>query len=50
MVTAEGHRFHCVIIFDFSASKNEAENEALLAGLQLAEDINIKSLEINSDS
>ena len=50
LVTPEGHRFHCAIRFDFTASNNEVEYEALLAGLRLARDMNIKSLEIYSDS
>ena len=46
----EGHRFHCAIRFDFTASNSEAEYEALLAGLLLARDMNIKVLDIYSDS
>ena len=50
MITPEGHRFHCAIRFDFAASNNEAEYEALLAGLRMARDMNIKVLDIYSDS
>ena len=50
MITPDGHRFHCAIRFNFSASNNEAEYEALLAGLRLARDMNIKVLDIYSDS
>ena len=50
LITPEGHRFHCAIRFDFTASHNEAEYEALLVGLWLARDMNIKVLDIYSDS
>ena len=50
MITPEGHRFHCAIRFDFTASNNEAEYEALLAGLRMAKDMSIKALDIYSDS
>ena len=50
MITPEGHRFQCAIRFDFTASNNEAEYEALLAGLQLAKDMNTKALDVYSDS
>ena len=50
MITRERHQFHCAIRFDFTASNNEAEYEALLAGLRLAKDMNIKVLDIYSDS
>ena len=49
LITPEGHRFHCAIRFDFTTSNNEAEYEALLAGLRLARDMNIKVLDIYSD-
>ena len=50
MITPKGHRFHCAIRFDFTASNNEAEYEALLAGLRMAKDMSIKTLDIYSDS
>ena len=50
LISPEGHRFHCAIRFDFTASNNEVEYEALLAGLRLAKDMSIKVLDIYSDS
>ena len=50
LITPKGHRFHCAIRFDFITSNNEAEYEALLAGLRLAKDMNIKALDVYSDS
>ena len=50
LITPEGHWFHCAIIFNFTSPNNEVEYEALLAGLRLAKGMNIKSLEIYSDS
>ena len=45
LITLEGHRFHCAIRFDFAASNNEAEYEALLAGLRMAKDMSIKAVD-----
>ena len=50
LIKPEEHRFHCTIRFDFTASNNEAEYEALLAGLRLARNMNIKVIDIYSDS
>ena len=50
LVMTEEHRFNCAIRFDFTASNNEAEYEALLTELRLVKDMDIKSLEIYSDS
>ena len=50
LITPEEHRIHCALRFGFNASNNEAEYEALLAGLRLARDVQARSLEINSDS
>ena len=36
LVSPEGHKFHSPVKFGFTASNNEAEYEALLAGLRLA--------------
>ena len=41
---------HCTIRFKFKASNNEAEYEALIAGLKLAKEMKVESLEIFSDS
>ena len=41
---------HCALRFGFKASNNEAEYEALIAGLKLAKEMKVKSLEIFSDS
>ena len=41
---------HCTLKFRFKASNNEAEYEVLIAGLNLAKEINVESLEIYSDS
>ena len=36
LISPEGHKIYCVIHFGFKASNNEAEYEALIAGLLLA--------------
>ena len=49
LVSPEGHQMHCALRFRFKASNNEAEYEALIAGLNLAKEMKGKSLEIYSD-
>ena len=50
LISPEGHQMHCALRFGFRTSNNEAEYEALIAGLKLAKEIKVKSLEIFSDS
>ena len=46
LVSPEGHRMHCSLRFGFKASNNEAEYEALIAGLKLVKEMIVESLEI----
>lgn len=46
----ERHKFNCTIRFDFKASNNVAKYEALLAGLSLAREMQVKRLFASSDS
>ena len=48
--TPEGHKVTSAIRFEFPASNNEAEYEALLVGLRLAEHLKAENLDIFSDS
>ena len=41
---------HSTLRFDFQAPNNEAEYEALIAGLKLAKEMRVESLEIYNDS
>ena len=41
---------HCALRFGFKAFNNEAEYEALIAGLKLAKEMKVESLEIFRDS
>ena len=50
LVRPKGHQMHCALRFRFKASNNEAEYEALIAGLNLAKEMKVKSLEIFSYS
>ena len=50
LVNFEGHRMNCALRFKFKASNNEAEYEALIAGLELAKEIKVESLDIFNDS
>ena len=50
LVNLEGHRKHLALRFGFKASNNEVEYEALIAGLELAKEMKVESLDIFSDS
>ena len=50
LISPEGHRIHFALRFDFHASNNEAEYEALIVRLKLAKEMKVESLEIYSDS
>ncbi|XP_062112162.1 uncharacterized protein LOC133823409 [Humulus lupulus] len=50
LITPEGHRFHSALRFEFEASSNEAEYEALLAGLRMAKELKIRVVQCYSDS
>ena len=41
---------HCALRFGFKASNNEVEYKALIAGLELAKELKVESLDIFSDS
>ncbi|GKD53663.1 reverse transcriptase domain-containing protein [Tanacetum coccineum] len=46
----EGVEFTYALRFQFDATNNEAEYEALIAGLQITEKIGVQSLQVNVDS
>ncbi|GJZ40648.1 reverse transcriptase domain-containing protein [Tanacetum coccineum] len=46
----EGIEFTYTLRFQFKATNNEAEYEALIAGLRIAEKIGVQSLQVNVDS
>ena len=50
LTSPEGDLIQQAIRCGFKATNNEAEYEALIAGLNLAKDIGIKKLDIRSDS
>ena len=50
LVSPEKDKFEYVIQLRFRATNNEAEYEALLAGLKLSKNMEIKSLTVKSDS
>ncbi|XP_052177535.1 uncharacterized protein LOC127791591 [Diospyros lotus] len=50
LISPEGHRILCALRFGFRATNNEAEYEALLAGLRLAKEVRAEALIIFSDS
>ncbi|XP_071712655.1 uncharacterized protein [Rutidosis leptorrhynchoides] len=50
LVSPEGKEFTYALRFEFSTTNNEAEYEALLAGLRLARDLNIQYLKVFVDS
>ena len=50
LISPEGHRILCALKFNFPATNNEAEYEALLAGLCLTKEVQAEALVIFSDS
>ncbi|XP_034225527.1 uncharacterized protein LOC117635292 [Prunus dulcis] len=50
LTTPDGLKIEYALRFDFLTSNNEAEYEALLAGLRLAKSMNAKQIRIHSDS
>ncbi|KAI5343814.1 hypothetical protein L3X38_011690 [Prunus dulcis] len=50
LATPDGLKIEYALRFDFQTSNNEAEYEALLAGLRLAKSMNAKQIRIHSDS
>ncbi|KAI5355346.1 hypothetical protein L3X38_008241 [Prunus dulcis] len=50
LTTPDGLKIEYALRFDFRISNNEAEYEALLAGLRLARSMNAKQIRIHSDS
>ena len=46
----DGQAWLYALHFEFNASNNEAEYEALIAGLRLAEQMGVKDLQVCSDS
>ncbi|KAI5315440.1 hypothetical protein L3X38_044616 [Prunus dulcis] len=50
LTTPDGQKIEYAFRFDFRTSNNEAEYEALLAGLRLAKSMNTKQIRIHSDS
>ena len=50
LITPEGHRMHYALRFDFKASNNKAEYDALIVGLKLVREMKVESLEVYNDS
>ena len=50
LINPEGHKIHCVIRFRFKASNNETEYKALIVGLRLMHELQVRSVKIFSDS
>ncbi|GJS06255.1 reverse transcriptase domain-containing protein [Tanacetum coccineum] len=50
LTNPEGMEFTYALRFRFDATNNEAEYEALIAGLKIAEQLGVKNLQVNVDS
>nr|GEV28328.1 reverse transcriptase domain-containing protein [Tanacetum cinerariifolium] len=50
LINLEGTEFHYALRFRFEATNNEAEYEALIAGLRISEEMGVKNLQENVDS
>ena len=50
LISPEGNKIHCALLFKFRVSNNEAEYEALIVGLRLAKELQACDIQIYSDS
>ena len=50
LITPSGYKFHSALRFEFEASNNTTEYEALLAGLRMAVELKAKAIHCYSDS
>ena len=50
LISPKGHKIYCAIRYGFKALNNEAEYEALIAGLHLARELQVRNVNILSDS
>ncbi|KAK9074310.1 hypothetical protein SSX86_006908 [Deinandra increscens subsp. villosa] len=50
LTSPKGKEITCALKFDFTTTNNEAEYEALLAGLRMAKQLKVKNLEAHVDS
>ncbi|XP_063948146.1 uncharacterized protein LOC135152232 [Daucus carota subsp. sativus] len=50
LVSSEGHKLQSSIHFDFKATNNDAEYEALISGLKLALEMRVENMNVYSDS
>ncbi|XP_024024059.1 uncharacterized protein K02A2.6-like [Morus notabilis] len=50
LISPEGHKITSAVRFKFKASNNEAEYEALIAGLRLANQLKVERISVYSDS
>ena len=50
LISLEGHQMNYALRFRFKASNNKAKYEALTAGLELAKEMRVESLDIFNDS
>ena len=50
MVSPDGFQYKYALEFKFSTSNNAVEYEALIGGLQLAQEIGVKSVQVFNDS
>ena len=50
LVSVKEHKITCALRFDFKASNNEADYEALLTGLRLAKGLKAGNIQIFNDS
>lgn len=50
LVNPDGTEFNYALYFEFNTTNNEAEYEALLAGLKLGKKIGVQNLQVHVDS
>ena len=50
LISSKVRKIHYTLHFGFQASNNEAEYEALIAGLRLSRELKVNNLKVYSDS
>ena len=50
LISSKVRKIHYTLRFGFQASNNEAEYEALIAGLRLSRELKVNNLKVYSDS
>ena len=50
LISPKRHKIYCALHFGFQASNNKAKYEALIVGLRLARELQVRNLKLYNDS